>query len=518
MKLLIVDDEELTRTGLVSSIDWKSLGIREIYQADDGLHGLEMARTYQPDIILCDVRMPRMDGISMLQRIESFLPDTAAIFMSGYSDKEYLKAAIRLKAITYIEKPLDLKEVQEAILEAREIHLQKIRSHHGEALHSLETASRLAQQLTVAYGPNKGTIEQLAGELSLRLSSGTFFTAYIVKLNMEPAVLEDTMQEIFRSLEEFLSHCHLSCLHLVKRQQYLVYFLFGATRPTPAILQKTADFLGSRYAPLSSYYITYGETVSGISRAYHSYASAVVLMQSSFFFPENTVLFPEVSGNASSKMPDRLQGAPEEEFARLLNDGNQSACSEFLNDLYRFYFKNSSVLPNQAKDLYYKLFIALEDCRKQQQLPTVFPETWNIVDTLEHCFSYQELHRFMAEQTDACLSAAQNAAPENPTIYLIKDYISRHYMNETLSVRDISAHVFLSASYVCTFFKNETNQTLNQYLTEYRMEKAKQLLSDPRYKITDISSKVGYSDGNYFGKSFKKYTGVSPSEYREKIL
>ena len=87
-------------------------------------------------------------------------------------------------------------------------------------------------------------------------------------------------------------------------------------------------------------------------------------------------------------------------------------------------------------------------------------------------------------------------------------------MNETLSVKDISDHVFLSTSYVCTFFKNETGQTLNQYLTEYRMEKAKQLLSDPRYKITDISSRVGYSDGNYFGKSFKKYTGFSPSEYR----
>ena len=78
-----------------------------------------------------------------------------------------------------------------------------------------------------------------------------------------------------------------------------------------------------------------------------------------------------------------------------------------------------------------------------------------------------------------------------------------NYMQETLSVKDISAHVFLSASYVCTFFKNETGQTLNQYITEYRMERAKQLLGDSRYKIADISSRVGYSDGNYFGKSFK---------------
>lgn len=133
-------------------------------------------------------------------------------------------------------------------------------------------------------------------------------------------------------------------------------------------------------------------------------------------------------------------------------------------------------------------------------------------------FSLMELHHRLLDKTDAFFRDLQNSVNENPTIFLIKDYISRNYMNETLSVKDISAHVFLSTSYVCTFFKNETGKTLNQYLTEYRMERAKALLSDSRYKIADISSKVGYSDGNYFGKSFKKYSGLSPSEYREKML
>lgn len=136
---------------------------------------------------------------------------------------------------------------------------------------------------------------------------------------------------------------------------------------------------------------------------------------------------------------------------------------------------------------------------------------------LENCFTFQELHNTLCSQVDNYFSDLQNAVPENSTIFLIRDYISKNYGNETLSVKDISDHVFLSASYVCTFFKNETGQTLNQYLTEFRMEKAKALLADPRYKIADISSRVGYSDGNYFGKSFRKYTGLSPSEYREKI-
>ena len=108
--------------------------------------------------------------------------------------------------------------------------------------------------------------------------------------------------------------------------------------------------------------------------------------------------------------------------------------------------------------------------------------------------------------------------PEDNTIFMIKDYIAKNYSNDLLSIKEISEHVKLSASYVCTYFKSQTGQTLNQYLTEYRMERAMRLLEDARNQIADISAKVGYSNGNYFSKSFKKFTGLSPSKYREKML
>ena len=79
MTLLIIDDEELTRTGIVETMNWPELGIGTVLQADDGIRGLEMARIHRPDIMLCDIRMPRMDGIEMLSQIESFLPDTIVI-------------------------------------------------------------------------------------------------------------------------------------------------------------------------------------------------------------------------------------------------------------------------------------------------------------------------------------------------------------------------------------------------------------------------------------------------------
>ena len=140
------------------------------------------------------------------------------------------------------------------------------------------------------------------------------------------------------------------------------------------------------------------------------------------------------------------------------------------------------------------------------------------MDIMDSCFSYISLHNLLVDKVEAFFNDIDSNVSENKTIYLIKNYIASHYGNASLSVKDISDYAHLSVSYLCTFFKSETGTTLNQYITEYRMDKAKQLLIDPRNKITEISDKVGYNDGNYFSKSFKKMVGLSPSEYREKVM
>ena len=512
MKLLIVDDEELTRTGVISSIDWQSIGIEEVLQADDGLNGIEAARTHQPDIVLCDVRMPRMDGIAMLERLEEILPDIVPVFMSGYSDKEYLKAAIKLKAVNYIEKPLNPDEIREAIIEARDLCLEKKRTRHNQSLHSIESASRLALLLTQPYAHAKESISQLVQELPLSISTSTTFTAIVLKTDTEEDFPISEVNTMYMSVREFLRTFHMDCIFVEKRVQYMVYFLLGPA-PGPAARKSIQDFFCNLYSRYTRFCIASGDTLTGISRAYQSYTSAVILLQNSFFFPAGTFLSP--LHEASSEKEPELPSSPENEFLTLLSDKNKEKTEEFLEKLFQHYNENQKILPNQAKDLYYKLFRALDEAAHQLKL-TLSDSQENLIDALEKIFSFYELHQKLVKKTEYFFQTANNTEEENSTIFLIKNYIGQKYMDETLSVKDISDHVFLSTSYVCTFFKNETGQTLNQYLTEYRMEKAKQLLADPRYKISDISSRVGYSDGNYFGKSFKKYTGLSPSEYRDK--
>lgn len=521
MKLLIADDETLTRQGLVSSIDWKSLGITEIYEADDGIHGLHIARQYKPDIILSDVRMPRMDGIHMAEEIHSFLPDATVIFMSGYSDKEYLKAAIKLKAIDYVEKPLNPEEIYESVKNAALRLEQTLRTRKTETLYSLETSSHLALLFTMPYKEQAKRIQSLTAELGISSDFGSFYITYIVKLNSANSN-PMKMQAFYADFQEFLSRYHLRVFYIRSHVLYHVFHLMGNNMPSEIALSDTEKFLQEYFCELGDYYISCGEIVSGISRVYQSYMSAVVNMQSSFFFMPGTVLTPKLI----SDFKKDLSSVPSfdslvQDYSHVLTENSADACERFLRRLYENFSQNSSLLPNQIKDLYYKFFNTLNICRQKQLLTAdtlSFGGDENIMDALEHCFSYTELHQLLVERTNLFFQALSDYTPEDATIFKIKEYIARHYMKNNLSIKEISEHVYLSASYVCTYFKAQTGQTLNQYLTKYRMEKAMQLLGDERYQITEISAKVGYHDDNYFSKSFKKFTGLSPSKYREKML
>ena len=106
MNLLLVDDEFHVRKKLMQKIDWKALGIDRLLEAGDGDQGYELAVNEPIDIIISDIRMPRMDGIEMAAKIRELYPDCVILFLSGYSDKEYLRSAISMQALQYIDLSL----------------------------------------------------------------------------------------------------------------------------------------------------------------------------------------------------------------------------------------------------------------------------------------------------------------------------------------------------------------------------------------------------------------------------
>ncbi len=517
MKLLIVDDEELTRNGLVQSLDWAGMGIDEIYTADDGVNGLETAQKNHPDIVLCDVRMPRLNGIEMLAKMQTILPDIVAIFMSGYSDKEYLMSAIKMGAINYIEKPISEKELESAIHKAIEQSMRHKRESIAADINANTVADSLAYYLTMPYNTCKDSVDNLALQFMSHYGSNKFINVCTIIVKLAGASeASSELPYIYQSLRGKLAGCHLHIIFTEKRLLHLVYHVYSDRAISDSTIQQVCNYMKEAFNDLGDYHIAIGNTVNGISKVYHSYESAVILLQKSFFFESGTVT------SVLSSSPDYSHKLPQIiiDFHQSLSVDNQENCMDALSRLYKACLHSTTLLPNQIKTEYFNLFTSLYQRRHERQLMSdmSLENNDNIMDIMDSCFSYIDLHKLLEEKVTQYFEDIKSNVSENKTIYLIKNYINTNYSNPNLSVKDISDYAHLSVSYLCTFFKNETGNTLNQYITEFRMDRAKQLLVDPRNKVSEISERVGYNDGNYFGKSFKKIVGLSPSEYREKAM
>ncbi len=509
MKLLIVDDEELTREGLMEAIDWGSISITEVKTANDGINGLELAKTFQPEIILSDVRMPRMTGIDMALKIRSFLPNTSIIFMSGYSDKEYLKAAIKLKAVSYVDKPINTSEIIVSVSEAIDEYNSKTINDNT----IIQNKNEILYQSALNLCYHNDTIETNAlvsklNDFGITLKGNYYVSTILYKASRVTGYDLNKVHDISKKINN-LSVSQILGNIFTPKEAYIVFHIFTSSKPENNLLEAIVMTI-SQIADVS-YNIAVGKPVSSIELSYNSYNYAVILMHSSFFFGSNSVLYYEPTDSTNNFLPSDL---PDKFLETLINKDFDSAkkLSAYIFNL----FKNNRIfLVNQAKDLYYQLFLSFDSAYKTLQINNENNNSTTVLDYITNCEYLDELNTLICNKLDELSSLLTVNQEENSTIYMIKDYISKNYHDYNLSIKSISDYVNLSSSYICTVFKSETGQTLNQYITDYRIQRAKKLLLDPRNKITDISSQVGYNNGNYFGKSFKKEVGLSPSEFRE---
>ncbi|HHV11584.1 MAG TPA: response regulator [Clostridiales bacterium] len=518
MRILIADDEKLTRDGLISSISWDKLPFDHIDQADDGINALQLARTQVPDVLLTDIRMPRMNGIELAEKIQELNPHCPIIFMSGYSDKEYLMAAIKLKAVRYVEKPFTAEDLTEALSESVSTILQTRANQKSNALFTRDASSKLAQNMTRSGYSSKNDPALDDSGLRDRIHPKTAFTTFIIKLKASLNNLtEEGTTSIINDIHRAVTRRNMSEIHFIKQDSVFVMHIFADERPAESLLLRLAQEIKELIPKDISFFISIGKTAVGAGKVFHSYNSAVILLQSSFFYEYGSILN---YGNSPDPLPANYPYEFAEDFTKAIQEKELVRSRALAEAFYHSLLHNHSLLANGVKDVYYKLFMQINMVQYDLKLQTETSaaDSESLLETISNCDILRELHMMLLAKIDEFAHRLQSLSQENPTIFMIRDYISRHYSDYSLSIKDISDHVHLSSSYLCTVFKTETGKTLNQYITQFRVEKAKQLLADPRNKISDISSRVGYSDGNYFGKSFKKEVGLSPSEYREKKL
>lgn len=516
MKILIVDDESLVRTGLKNSINWETLGISTVLLAEDGIQALRIAQQQRPEIILTDVRMQRMDGIRLATRLRQELPDSRLIFMSGYSDKEYLKAAIQLKAVSYVEKPIICAEIEEAVKEAVRLWNEQNSNQTAQIVRSRVEKENLVLALTNLTQENEASIRKTWDELKLPSGSKLYFSTVLVNLTNLPVGGElPQVLDCLSALQELAQKKHLSFLYSGRGGNRLLLHVYAAQELTREHIAWFCLQLQKLLVNRFQFFIAAGMPVRGIHQINLSYQSAVESLNGGFYDDLNAVLL----WNEKKENPVVIDF---DGYVRAFRNAISSA--EYDNArrqeqlLYQAVLRQRQLPTDIIKNTYYQFICVLEWIATKGCIP--FPQTeqaqsaWKQVSGSRTVY---ELHTYFTALLEQFVALAAKQHEENEVVYLMKEYIRKNYQRDQLSVREIAEAACLSTAYACTMFKNETGSTINQFISNYRVEKAKQLLADPRMKITDIAAQLGYSDSNYFGKSFKRIIGLSPSEYREKV-
>lgn len=529
IRLIIVDDEKTTRNSLQEYISWNKLGIVHVFTAQNGLDALEMAKKTKPDILLTDIRMPKMDGIELAFKVRKLYPDCAIIFLSGYTDKEYLKKAIHLQAISYIEKPISIEEVKAVIRRTVQERLKRAEENAKE-IKLRENLARslplIRREIAVELVKGEADPAELAekyGEVFLNLPSAEFFTPVCLLVNWHPEVEEGTKISLKRDILDILSGKNFPkfsvCLAGFEDDEKIIIIFAGRCRQN-----QTADILeqliAAKFPRLSKGRFNLsagiGPTVRSLANLPQSYRKAVATAA-------NTQFYARPGRIHTYRGPTSARFQPEKElfqhFRAYLSRNERLRATELVEELtakIRFTPEDNI---NRVKNIYFNLLLIIFEVARDRGF--IYPYDENeknyIWEEIEKIKTLSELSSYINLNIESVFSRmeGQNAVP-NKT-YEIMTYIKENYAAKDLSVQSIADHIYLSHTYLCAFFKKNTGKTINEYITEIRIEKAKELLREGKMKLYEIADHVGYTDPNYFSSLFKKHTGCTPSQFKEKI-
>jgi len=523
-RIILVDDEIATRKGLLMGIKWKSLGLEFCGEAKDGLEGLELARRVQPHVILTDVRMPHMDGIEMTTKLRMELPECKIIFMSGFTDKEYLKSAIHLKAVDYVEKPLSLTEISAALNNAVDIcKAENVRKHNEVDLikSSKKNIRILRNHLTLEFMNCEPDLKDIRSKYDLDLiglNISDIYTSAIYKFNLLKLngyklnvdnYHRDKLSDI---VEKCLDGSGIKYILGFSQNGQLTIFFSSRTEQFNGVLisiikeikQNFEDLFGEK----TLITVGVGKVVRGIENTTTSYHIAKNALQKYFLLGYGNIFYFEdikelVEPVIDLKIYELVKNLEAEATLKLLksicekwkniNNINLRSINVFLLDLIA---RLSATMIDKG--------IKLQDESKEYEL------AW---DEILSYYTLDEVIQFIYEKMSIFSKSVEENKGKSHKIISAINYIKEHY-NEEITLNMIADKIEVTPSYLCRLFKKETDRTVNGYIEEVRLQIAKELIRNYDMKLEEVAKRVGYNNANYFSMVFTKANGYYPSEYK----
>lgn len=456
MRCLIVEDEKQVRESLAELVPWGRLGFSAPITAENGLEALDCLRSERLDLVISDVRMPRMSGTELLKTMREEGMETPFLFISGFSDKDYLMTAIRYHAVDYLEKPVMIPELVERI----HALFERMNAPRGwVAAHELFEPG--AQLPPLFQGARR------------------FYVGVLL-------VSADGMRLTSQQLDRIVRSFHREALLEMETPERSV--LVAAQGEQEICFQTLVDALN---AAGGGYALCLSDGVEELSRLPEAYSQATECATLAWMRPLRGV-------HRHSEL--LLQAPEQEEAAGELRE----LCARQMWPLVGEAAEGLTEALRREKRLVRRGALgALQAMLEAAGAPSS--------EGLADCGCFEEAAGRALQSIFTSVNE-QMSRRFSPSVHRAIDYIAQN-LDGALSIAEIAQAAFVSPSHLSFRFRQETGESIRQYVIAMRIERAKRLLHVGEQSVSEVASAVGIADEVYFSRLFKKLTGATPNKF-----
>ena len=525
--VLLVDDEEEVFEVIRKKLDWEAMGFYVAGYARNGVEALEMTEEMQVDVVMTDIKMPYMDGLTLCKKLKELYPTMKVIIFSGFDEFEYAKEAIKIEAEEYILKPVNSNELRE-VFERIKVNLDreldekrnidKLREYYMESLPVLQENF----YTSLIEGRIMGNeIEEYARNYQIEFA-GPYYVVTVLHISTANPISEDTIDPILLAVSvEKLAKEQLAGKWDSRVVTYLGDIIVITQLPNEESITRFTDRM-DRICKMAGR-VCKALVTAGIGHICNQPAGLPVSYQGAQTAISYRVLYGTGrSINIAETDPRENVDVPWEEsyIQEIIKRIKMGEAESLQAEIRKFTAQIAGSRMSLQKYRILIMELITEFFRlganNRIDLEEVFGENSDVYTQAIQLESPEALEKWLCEN---CLKMQKQVLNErrDTTKSFVKKaiaYVKEHYADQDLSIETICGYLSVSAAYFSTVFKKETGKTFINYLTDYRMEVAENLLLTENEKTYIIAQKVGYSDPNYFSYAFKKQFGMSPSKYK----
>lgn len=535
IKVFLVEDEMVIRRGIKNSIDWEKEGYIFCGEASDGELAYPMIIKEKPDILITDIRMPFMDGLELCKLVKKELPNIKILILSGYDEFDYAKEAIRLGVTEYLLKPISSGKLLEALNGVSEsIRREKedkdlVRKYMEEMRENTEHEKQKFFEQMIAGNLSMADALETGKKYEMNLSAGMY--------NL--LLFRFTLGKENRKSGELLGEAEYAIEKLTERLEYVFELQRGVEGWAFLLMADNEEQMSERVKELSkdleeimknystiAYFGGIGQPVARLRELEESFREAERALAARFTMELNRIISVEdirMAQNVDTLDDIEITSFGEIEKTRtmlekFLNNGAEDEIDEFvdvyINELPEENLKSVLMRQYIIMDAY---IVMMSFCEKiegiEGEMQAQSEELKNSMKTIQTLEEIKNYIRMLLKKIIGVRDTISGRRYSN-IIEIAKDQIRKTYMSDEISLNTIAAEVGMSPSYFSSIFSKEMGKTFVEYLTEIRMDRAKELLMCSSMKTSEIGYEVGYKDPHYFSYIFKKTQNCTPKEFR----